>query len=252
MNYAKALSNVPDFLKRWWPNRIHRKLDDRDFVLAAALKNLEARPVSIYPSVTHVDAATLAPTVGGGALTGLAIDGTLFLGDAVQATGETLLQTGEIAYEAVEPGEQTIVITHDITGPGAAVITADKAAGTILVKSDGAQTDDAVATAVNADPVAKFMVNATSSSAGAMDAAEVTTLSGGEGELLSLAVGPFPIDGLSAGNGITSVTDTEIVFDMNPDDMDGAATPLVAGDVYPVTLVPDGMKVDNMPNVVPA
>lgn len=255
---AKAVENTTAFSRRRHPVRINRRLDDRDNVIFEGLKNLEERPASAYPYVTLVPATIAAPSVGGGAATGLVLEGANFIGDATKSSGSTADQSGQLDLEAVLPGEQTITVT--ITDTGAALaVTADVAAGTIdIVHGDGggagtagAYTVAEVAAAIDADAEAKFMVEASVGTAGDIDADETFTVNGGTGDLMTLDIGEYAIDGQNPGNGITVVTDSAITLDLDPSDIDGAATSLTVGARYPIYLRVDGVLVE-MPFMVPA
>ena len=52
MNFPKALTSLVGFGTRWFPNRINRKLDDKDNLLAEALGALESRSATDYPELT--------------------------------------------------------------------------------------------------------------------------------------------------------------------------------------------------------
>jgi hypothetical protein len=240
MSFAKALENVVGWSRRRHPLRINRRLDDRDNVLFEAMANLEGRSSTIYPTVQSMPATFTDPSIGAGAVTGIALTGVNLLGDATKSTGATADSAGGITFEAVLPGEQDIAVTFVTTGGGAAVITADVSAGTIEVESDGAQTDDAVATAINNDPIAKFMVEATSLSAGAMDADEVVTVTGGTGTLPTLSIGGNAMDGTVTGNGITAMDATSITLDL---DVSGGGHGLLATEVHLWEMTIDGVSV---------
>ena len=83
-----------------------------------------------------------------------------------------------------------------------------------------------------------------------MDADESIALSGGEGDLLTLDIGGYPMDGTAAGNGITAMDDTSLTIDFDPSDIDGGATSLVEGSSYALDLRVDGVKVTT-PFIVP-
>jgi hypothetical protein len=249
--FAKGLSNVTNFSKRRHSQRINRRLDDRDNILMEALRNLEQRLNVNYPVALLVPADIAAPSVAGGAATGLLTTGVNFIGDSTKSEGSTENSAGVIDFDAVLPGEQTITVT--ITNTGAALaVTASVTAGTITVVhgSGGPSTATAVASAVNTHAEAKFMVNATVGTAGAMSANESVSVDGGTGDLMTVAIGSFAFDGNSPGNGITDVSDTVITLDLNPADIDGAATSLVVGDAYAIQFRVDGVLV-NMPFMVP-
>jgi hypothetical protein len=244
--YAKALSNVSQFEKRWFLNRINRKLDDRDFVLAEALKNVEGASSSLYPEVQVLSAGLLAPSLLAGALTGETIDGVNLMGDSTQSVGATALSTGKITLEAVLPGAQTLVFVNDITGGvPPAVITV--LGNTITATHDGTDTAGAIAALINADPVAMYMVNAVATTPGAMDAAETVSIEGGEGDLMEYVIGGNPMDGTNLGCGVTDVSGTQIVVDIDPTALGGGLT---AGVGYAQVLRADGYLV-KLPYLVP-
>lgn len=227
-NYAKGLQNVSSFVRRFKEAiapRLHRILDDRDNVLAEAMKNMEARSDSNYPAVLSMDNDLHNLSVGGSALTGIVITGTNLLGDSEQATGSTSLSAGEVSFEAIRPGEQTITIT--ITEGGTTLgVTADAAAGTIAIVhgsggsgAGGVATATELAAAVNTDAEAKFMVEATVETAGDIDADEtvtVTTSGPDPGGLAYATLGDVSMDGDEAGFGFTAWTNTAITMDIDP------------------------------------
>lgn len=248
--FAKSLEGVTRFDERRHPQRINRRLDDRNNVIFEALKLLETRSSAIYPTAHVVPAELVAPSVGGGAQTDIDVIGVNFIGDATKSTGTSENSSGQLNLEAVLPGEQTITCT--ITDTGAALgVTADVDAGTIAVVvgdgngagTGGAYTVAEVLAEINGDAVAKYMVNATQGVAGDIDADESITVDGGTGDLMSLSIGAYPMSGIAAGNGITNVTDTTITLDFDPSDMDGAAAALVATTAYSIDLVVDGVRV---------
>lgn len=242
--FAKSLSNVQAFAQRRHPQRINRRLDDRDAVVFEAMKLLEEHSETHYAACHVIPATLAAPSLAAGAVTGIALTGVNFVGDAVKAavTTGTAGVAGAIDWEAVLPGEQSISVTITDTG-GALTVTANIVAGTILVVHNG-DTAAAIVAAVNADAVAKYMVNAAVDTAGVAVDAPATLLTGGVGDLMSLSIASYPMDGTAAGNGITNVTDTVITLDFDPTDMDGAATSLVATQTVKVALRADGSEVD--------
>lgn len=255
---AKSLENATNYEDRWFPNRSDRRQDDKNALLAEAIKNLEERPDAIFPKATHIPAATSGPSLAGAPVTDLVLNGTNLEGDATKSTGSSENSTGVLDLEAVLPGEQTITCTITDTGAALAVSAADAAAGTIaLVTGDaggagtaGAYTVAEVLAVINAHAEAKYMVNASEGTAGDMEADENISVAGGTGDLTSLTIGGHAIDGTNPGNGITLTTPTAITFDLDISDIDGAATALVVGDAYAFDLRVDGVQVP-LPNMVP-
>ena len=234
--YAKGLEGIQDFFSNWarlFGKRFNRNYDRRDLSLAEALKNNEARPDSMYPAITRIDADLSALSVGGSALTGIAITGTNLIGDAEQASGSTSLSSGQATFTSILPGERTITITLTNDGAAAAVDSADPIAGTIAIShGSGGSGTGGVATVADlialiaADPIAKFMVVVTEDTAGDIDADETVTVetsSADPGTLPEISFGATSMFGNVAGFGFTAWTDTEITMDLDP-------TGLAAGD----------------------
>lgn len=228
-NYAKALQNVSTFVRRWAEQigpRLHRVLDDRDQVLADALKNVEARSDSYYPAVLSVDNDLKALSVGGSALTGIVITGTNLLGDAEQAEGSTENSSGQLTFTAIRPGEQTITVTITDDGEALAVDSADADAGTIVIThgsggsgTGGVATAAEIKSAIEAHAEAKFMVTVAVDTAGDIDADEsvtVQTTGADPGTLATAALGSVSMSGSTAGFGFTAWSDTEITMDIDP------------------------------------
>lgn len=231
--YAKGLSNVGTFVKRWkdrLAKRTNRIYDDRDQVLADAIKLVEERSPSYYPAITHIDEDLAALSIAGGAMTGITVTGTNLVGDMEKASGSTSDSTGELSFEAVMPGDQTITVTIDLAGGASVAITADADAGTILLSHDGTVTASAMVSAIAADAEAKFMVIATEETAGAMDAAEAVTVecTGADpGTLPTITLGDQTFTGEDAGFGFTAWTDTALTMDLDPSGLDQDTTYLL-------------------------
>jgi len=230
---AKALTSISTFSKRVHNQRINRRLDDRDNLLKEGLKNIEERSASNYPEIQSLS-ADLVNLGTSSPLTDLVLTGVNFEGDTEKASGETSSSAGAISFEAVLPGVQTITVTIVDDGTVLAV-DADPSAGTVEVThgDGGASTAAAIVAAINADAEAKYMVNATVDTAGAMDADEDVTLSGGTGDLMTLSLGDVAVDGTASGTGITDVSDTEVTFDFD-------ATGLTDGEGQVLALRVDG------------
>lgn len=246
---AKALSNVTGFERRRHNLRINRRLDDRDNVLFEGMANLEARDSSIYPTVQVLPATFVAPSIGAGAVTGIALTGVNLLGDATKSEGDSENSTGVLHLEAVLPGEQTITVTYTDTGAALAVSSADVTAGTIdIVMGDGggagtagAYTVAEVIAVINAHAEAKFMVNATVGTAGDLEADETISVTGGTGTVPVFSIGGEPMDGSVAGNGITDMSATTITLDL---DVSGTGHALTSGVTYLADLQIDGVSVE--------
>lgn len=259
-NYAKALQNSSSFVRRWKEsiaNRLHRIFDDRDSILAEALKLVEERSDSYYPAVLYLDSDLTALSHGGSAVTGVTITGTNLLGDAEQATGATENSTGAITFTAIRPGDQTITITITNDGGALAVDSADADAGTIAIThgsggagTGGVATATEVANAIAAHAEAKFMVSAAVTAAGDMDADEsitVETSSADPGTLATATFGPESMSGSTAGFGFTAWSDVRIIMDFDP-----TGTSFTAGDTHLFRLWIDDVLVASLPATITA
>jgi len=51
---SKAVLAVPSVGERWHQKRLHRRLDDRDSVLEAALQTIEEWDPAVYPAISKV------------------------------------------------------------------------------------------------------------------------------------------------------------------------------------------------------
>jgi hypothetical protein len=176
-------------------------------------------------------------------LTGITVTGTNLVGDMEKASGSTADSTGELSFEAVMPGEQTITVTIDLEGTGTVAITADADAGTILLSHDGTVTASAMVSAIAAHAEAKYMVIATEETAGAMDAAEVVTVecsTADPGTLPTVTLGAQSLNGATAGWGFTAWSDTALTMDM-------AATDLTADELSMLRVWIDDVLVLEMP-----
>jgi len=232
---SKAFSSVTNYerVKEQLTLRRHRVLDERDNAIFDALKIIEARSDSYYPAVQ-----SLSREIGWLALIqhqDLVITGTNLIDSATKSTGTQADSTGQVTFTAVVPGEQTITVTIEDTN-AALAITADAAAGTIEIVhgsdgggAGGASTAAEIVAAINADAVAKFMVQATVGTAGDIDADETVTVDGGTGSLPVLQIDTVAVDGSVSKTGITIYTDTAITFDFD-------ATALASGKVYMLRL----------------
>jgi hypothetical protein len=239
---AKSLLNTALYVARRHIERINRRMDDRYFLLVDSLHTLEQYPASAYALITELPATLISADISNAAVTGIAVKGVNFLGDATQAVGATTRGVGKVTFTAVRPGEQTIVVSI-VPATGSLTITADIAAGTVTVTlATGGSTAAAIIAAVNAHAEAKFMVNAAATTPGAITLAETVTLNNGTGELMTLSIGEYAIDGNTADNGITDVTDTQITLDLNPAAISGTDA-LTAGKGYPIYLRVDGQLV---------
>jgi len=224
---AKALLNISSYERRWqdkMAKRFNRIYDDRDQSLADAIRILEGRSSSYFPYVTKLSFGDLPAKEN----YGLVITGNNFVGDAEKASGSTASNAGQVDFEAVLPGEQTITVTFE-DDSGALTITADRSAGTIAITfgdaggggTGGDYTAAEVVAAVNADSVARYMVQASVGTAGDIDTDEtvsVTTSDDEPGTLPVLHVGSVNVTGSTELSGIHSYSDTEIQFDVDASD----------------------------------
>jgi hypothetical protein len=231
---AKAVSSISNVDRRFTGAKINRRLDDRDFVLKEALKNVEEKSNDVYPAITKLEGGLALLSVGGGAMTGKDITGVNFIGDTTKSSGSTEDSTGEILLDAVLPGAQTITVTITDTGVALAV-TASVPAGTVTVVHGmgGPSTAAAIVAAINAHAEAKFMVNASVTTGGFIDADESVAVDGGTGDLMTLSIGADSLDGDDAGKGVTDVSDTVVTIDYDP-------SALSVGEGYVLMLRVDG------------
>ena len=222
---AKCLSNAPSYTRRYvdtFATPKHRTFDARDAVLGDAFQLLEERLDTYYPMVTSLsDDLVLLDSAS--PLTGLVISGANLVGDATRAAGisdeDGTVTTKELTWTRVVPGDEDITVTIASSGVvNNTVSCAWNPTTLVLTVTRGTTaTADDVFTAVNSDAVGKFIVDVTKTgvTASGVPTAGSTTLTGGSGKLLTLAIGSTPVDGTITGCGITAVTDSTITFNFD-------------------------------------
>lgn len=246
---AKGLLNVQTYQNRWSDKigkRYNRIFDDRDQALADALRLAEQRSDDYYPAVVSYDDALTGLAIS--VLTGLVLTGTNFIGATEKATGisDEGSATKELTWTRVVPGDEDVTVTIASSGVANNTVSAawNSTTKVLTVTCGTLATAGDVETAIPLDAAAKFIttVSATGDGSGVPTAGS-TTLTGGEGALPVLQVGAIAIDGSSAGNGVTSWTDTDITFNVD-------ASALSAGDTQMLRLWVDDVLVLNAPLVV--
>jgi hypothetical protein len=244
---ALALVGITNFDRRWTLRALHSVFDSKFDMLAEAIKNFEAKTTADgYAKVTLLHADALAPSVAGAADTGVTITGVSMLGSRLVKAAKTLgTGTSSLAFEAVVPGEDGNDITISVTPSGGSLtVTANVSAKTIVVTHTNS-TAAQIASGINSDAAAKFLVNCTGGGSGTVSATYTAQkLTGGVGDTPSLSVGPYAVNGLIAGWGVTNWTSTVITFDMNPTDTDGAGANMAIGVGHPIRLTIDGYTQD--------
>ena len=245
---------LPRYATRWSTVPTHRRLDARDVLLEEAFQELELRsPTEGFPF--PVGLSKVAPDISNGAYTGIVASGLNLLAGATKGTATFGSGTSALTIENVEPGRNPV--TFSMVSGNALSISANRTTRTIVVTFDGnpsggLSTANAIATAINSDAGAQYLVNATGGGTGtSISAVAATAIAGTSGAKVAsgflydaaLFVGGFSVTGSAAGVGVTAWTDTSITFDIDASNMDGVGTPLVDGSQYPVTLLIDGVQV---------
>lgn len=249
-----AFRLLPRYSTRWSTIPTHRRLDARDVLLEEALQALEIRsPTEGFPFTTGL--SKVAPDISSGAYTGVELSGLNLLGGATKGTATFGSGTSALTIENVVPGRNPV--TFSMVSGSALSISVDRGARTIEVTFDGnpsggLSTANAIATAINSDADAAYLVNATGGGTGtSISAVAATQIVGTSGAKVAqnflydgaIFVGQFSVDGTASGVGVTEWTDNSITFDIDAGDMDGNGTALVAGAQYPVLVLVDGVQV---------
>ena len=250
---ALALVAQPRYDSRWHGVRINRRQDDRDILLAEAIRRVEARQIDQgYSLIGRRPAGLVSPSIAAGPQTGLTIAGLNLLGLRLAKASATFgTGNGALTFEAVFPGKRGITVIVSDTGE-ALTVDADLEEGSVSVVHDG-DTATAIAAAINDDSVARYLVNVTAGGTGGSVPADIDgELTGAEGPetssdffypamvLIGSPNGVISMDGSSEGNGVTSWTNNAIVLDFDPSNVDGS--PLTAGISYPILLQLDGVS----------
>jgi hypothetical protein len=241
-----SLRQLPRLDSRWSTVPTHRRLDARDVLLEEGLRLVDLRsPFDGYPLIENI--SKVAPDVSNGAYTGVVISGTNLLGGATKGSATFGSGTSSLTIENVVPGRNPV--TFSMVSGNALSISANRSTRTIVVTFDGnpsggLSTANAIATAINSDNDAKYLVNATGGGTGtSISAVAATDIEGTSGATVSpgflydaaLLIGGTPITGTTAAVGVLDWTDSAITFDMD-------ASGLTAGYQYPVVMIVDGVQ----------
>ncbi len=252
---AVALRGQTALDYRWSPVPKNRILDQRDVVLAEAFARAESRaPVAGYARPLALSAHTLI--IGEAPHTGLVILGQnllglkLGVGELVHGTGN-----GAITFTTAVPGKAGEVTVSIAASGGSLTVTADREERTVVV-THSTSTAAQIATAINDDAVAKYLVNAVAGGTGgtappdlAATAIVGTSPSGVEFSAdvpeAEVLVAGVPLNTIgAAGNGITSWSESEVTFDIDITDLDGEGFGPDAGNQLKVHLVVEGAIYD--------
>jgi len=241
-----SLRQLPRLDSRWATVPTHRRLDARDVLLEEGLRLVDLRsPFDGYPLIENI--SKVAPDISDGAYTGVVISGTNLLGGATKGSATFGSGTSALTIENVVPGRNPV--TFSMVSGNALSISANRSTRTLVVTFDGnpsggLSTANAIASAINSDADAKFLVNATGGGTGtSISAVAATDIVGTSGAPVAsgflydaaLLVGGTTITGSTTAIGALDWTDTAITFDMD-------ASGLTAGSQYPVVLFIDGVQ----------
>lgn len=232
------------FGTKWFQGRIHRKLDKKDSLLLGAFQKLDQRPFDEYPHIFKTN-----KSVAAAGTTDVTLTGKNLLDDGVKSSCKLFEgEDYEITITAVLPGTQTFDVAIELVAQTKAELDAaeplagctwDGSTLTIKYASDADDWDGVVA-AINADPISKYLVDATGGGATVPDddgnPTDSQPLADGVGEVPTVTIGgssivPAGSDGTDTGSidnatlragaadgsgnatGITAFADTSIVFD---------------------------------------
>lgn len=247
-----AAGSAAQFATKYVTQRIHRKLDDRDNLFKSALLKMESKDLAEWPCLEKMDTAASATADT------YTITGKNLANDAVTAVVSFFEgKDYEMHFEAVVPGEQTFTVALESSGVANSTIAwAWDGANDVLTATIGTTaTALAVAASAATDAVAKYFLQAGVTEArGAVAVTNSTPLTDsildveedmadGDGELCSVIVGGVAVvpDG-SAATGITSYSDTTIVFDVD-------ASEFAVGSVVEVRVDANNLAVQGLSHV---
>lgn len=197
-----AAGSAALYTTRYFTNRIHRKLDDRDNLLRDAVYKLEAKPIGEYPCILELD-KDLAQNE-----TDITLTGKFLVDDATKAVATLFSgEDYELTLTAVLPGEQSFTVewvgksaaSAANLGANAAVVwDAPNQNLKIYTASDDPTWADIV-TAINADVVANKLIDVTGAGASVSNntgvaaatasATAIGSTTAGEGEIPVLYIG---------------------------------------------------------------
>ena len=197
-----AAGSAALYTTRYVTNRIHRKLDERDNLLRDAVYKLEAKPIAEYPCILELDKDLAANE------TDITMTGKFLVDDATKAVATLFSgQDYELTLTAVLPGEQSFTV--EWVGASAASATNLGAAAAVIWDAPNQNlkiytgsnhpTWQAIATALNADPVANKLIDVTGAGASlanntgvsgaSASATAIGSTTAGEGEIPVLYLG---------------------------------------------------------------
>lgn len=237
MTLSKTLKQVSSFASRWRTQRINRRLDDRDHVLAEGVQLLEEWDYASLPVIEAVDghneddtaALEIVVHIGGSGI-GSSTSGALH----VEAAPGDNQVAGQVQFTSRLPGAAqdgiqvvfTVQPAANADGPIAAAdsISVAERTITIVLANDSLTTASDVAVLVSNSAEASALVTAAAANAagaGLVISAATVELTGGAGEGLSMAsIGGFDVlsaDGNSRITSTDSASDT-ISITMGADD----------------------------------
>lgn len=222
---AKGLAAGQAYSKRWYSGRKNRILDDRDFLLAEALKNVEAHSDAVYPALTSL--STGLGRFFNVRTADAVLTGTDFVGDTRKASGvsDSGVTAKQINWTRVIPGDADISVVLVSSGVADHAVDGvwDAGTSTLTLTCGTLCTATELVAEVADDAPAKFIVDAVVPEGGGAGIPTPATvaLTGGIGSLPALQVGAIAVDGSDAFSGFTAFTDTSITFSV-----DGSGLPI--------------------------
>jgi len=228
MTLSKTLRQVGSFASRWRTQRINRRLDDRDHVLAEGVQLLEEWDYASLPVIEAVDghnedadaALEIVVHIGGSGL-GSSTSGALHV-EAAPGQGQ---DAGQIQFTSRLPGASqdgiqvvfTVQPAANADGPIAAAESiasvVDRTITVELANDSTTTAADVVSLVTNSAEASALVTAAAANGAGAglVVSAATVELTGGAGEGLSMAsLGGFDV--LAAG-GNSRITATDSAND---------------------------------------
>ena len=233
MATSKTLQGATSYDSRWHTQRINRRLDDRDNLVAEALQLVEQWDTTSLPTI--VGLSGVDPSVGaGGGSTGVTLTvGGAGVGDSTQSSGASTAGVGTLTFTAIAHGESSYTVAITDTGAVAAggeVVTAVGDAWSI--DTDVLSTVAQIKTAWDAHALAPLVMSCTI--AAGVSAVEMITVDGGVGEAMTFSIGAANMLDGTAATCVTANDGTTITFDY---DQTGGT----AGDLLPIYLRLDGV-----------
>jgi len=117
---SKAVLAAPSSPSRWHQKRLHRRLDDRDSVLEAAIQLVEEWDPAVFPSISKV-AGFVYNKSGGASDVVISIVGADFTADSlitVTLGGTSVTPTKDVGAQTITlPGAAVNAITDSASNP---------------------------------------------------------------------------------------------------------------------------------------